>query len=203
MSNVEPGNYVYDNISRQWINLSTGQPLTADAVIAEMHIHQEASQDLLIALTERLYTGLITIEQWQIAVASLLKDMHLAQAAHGAGGKDNLDSAAAGRVNDTLSKEYTFLRDFALAIIAGLSLALALSRVKMYAIGTQQSFWQAVVSSKSESTQIIWTLGIAEHCDDCIRLAANSPYTPATLPTYPGAGATECLSHCKCNLVIT
>lgn len=194
------GSYVYDNQKRQWINIRTGAPLTAEAVIAELRIHQEAARQMLTALTEQLYAGQITLEQWQIAVASVLKDMHLAQAAFGAGGKANLDAAALGRVNDTLEKQYTFLRDFALAILAGLSLALALNRVLMYGSATQQSFWQAMANSRGRGVSITWTLGIAEHCPDCVALANNSPYTPETLPTYPGAGDTECLTNCKCGL---
>ncbi len=192
--------YVYDDQRRMWVDAITGAPLTAETVIEEMRIHQEAARAMLTTLTEQLYAGQISIEQWEIAVASLLKDMHLAQAAHGAGGKDNLDPATVKQVSDTLNKEFTFLQDFALAIVAGLSLAMALSRIMLYANATQQSFWWAFAHSQGKGAKINWTLGIAEHCPDCVRLAANSPYTPLTLPTVPGAGHTECKSNCKCGL---
>lgn len=194
--------YVYDNQRRQWVNAQTGEPLNHDRVIDELRILQEASRQILTTLTEQLYSGQITLEQWQIAVASLLKDMHLAQAAFGAGGKDNLDPAALAQVNETLKREYTFLREFAIAVAAGLSLALAINRILMYAIGSQQSFWWSLVHSLPPNARIRWRLGNAEHCDDCIRLANGSPYTAKTLPTVPGAGATECLSHCKCTLEV-
>lgn len=190
----------YDTKRQQW--MTDGSPLNADAVIAEMRVHQEASRQLLTNLTNQLYAGQITLEQWQIASASLLKDMHLAQAAFGAGGKDHLTPAELARVEDTLKKEYEFLRDFAVAIAAGLSLALAVNRILMYAIGSQQSYWWSLVHSLPSAARIFWKLGSSEHCPDCLALAAGSPYTPATLRTVPGAGATECLSHCKCTLVI-
>lgn len=41
----------------------------------------------------------------------------------------------------------------------------------------------------------------AEHCDDCLRLAAFSPYPPDALPGVPGEAPTACDGSCKCNLV--
>ena len=40
----------------------------------------------------------------------------------------------------------------------------------------------------------------ADHCDDCLLLAANSPYTMADLPTFPGGNATKCEQGCRCRL---
>jgi len=50
-----------------------------------------------------------------------------------------------------------------------------------------------------ETTLFYWILGGAEeHCDDCPTLAVNSPYTAATIPTWPSAGATTCRGNCLC-----
>jgi hypothetical protein len=190
----------YDVKRQQWMD--NGSPLSADAVIAEIRHLQDASETILMNLTNQVYAGQITLEQWQIASASVLKDMHLAQTAFGAGGKKSLTPAELARVEETLKKEYTFLRDFAVAVAAGLSLAMALNRILMYAIGSQQSYWWSLVHSLPPNARIIWTLHPAEHCQNCLDLAAGSPYTPANLPTVPGAGATECLSYCKCTLEI-
>ena len=40
------------------------------------------------------------------------------------------------------------------------------------------------------------------HCDDCLVLAVDSPYTKETLPCYPGDGTTKCGKHCQCKLLI-
>lgn len=40
----------------------------------------------------------------------------------------------------------------------------------------------------------------AQHCPSCLYLRDHSPYTKETLPTTPRAGATRCLSNCKCHL---
>ncbi len=56
---------------------------------------------------------------------------------------------------------------------------------------------------------LFWVLEpMAEHCDDCLSLAAQSPYDPPwdtspnanILQTVPGGGATECGAACKCSL---
>jgi len=42
--------------------------------------------------------------------------------------------------------------------------------------------------------------GDSGECNDCVRLAAGSPYTVDTLPTIPGAGETQCYENCRCYL---
>lgn len=80
---------------------------------------------------------------------------------------------------------------------------LKLSRVKrvgMYSQTLDGIGWHAQVESQPDNVRIDWVLGRAEHCDDCILLAANSPYTKFNLPTTPKVGGTVCLSNCKCKL---
>ena len=69
--------------------------------------------------------------------------------------------------------------------------ALYLQRV----IGTANEAW--VLASPGV---IEWRLSPAEHCDDCLELAARSPYLPMELPAVPRDGSTQCLSSCKCVL---
>jgi hypothetical protein len=46
---------------------------------------------------------------------------------------------------------------------------------------------------------IYWRLGASDHCGDCLELAARSPYTVKTIPTYPGQNATICIFSCHCS----
>lgn len=46
-----------------------------------------------------------------------------------------------------------------------------------------------------------WKIGGTEHCEDCPRLAANSPYAWSDLPTVPGANRTQCKYNCRCYLI--
>ena len=73
-------------------------------------------------------------------------------------------------------------------------------RSGMYANTLNGISWNAMVEKQPDNVRIRWKLGTAEHCVDCIILASQSPYTKASLPTTPRAGATACLSNCKCKL---
>jgi hypothetical protein len=49
--------------------------------------------------------------------------------------------------------------------------------------------------------KVKWVLGsIENHCQSCIELAAGGPYDSRNVPTYPGAGDTECGGNCDCSL---
>jgi hypothetical protein len=171
-----------------------------DAVIGEMRRHQQATYDRLDNLTRSLYSGGISLEQWQLGVAVELKDAHLAQSMFAVGGRRNMTAVEWGRVGGTLRDEYRYLHGFAEGIAAGtVSEAQALARIKQYGNATQQSYWREY----SEATKglIHWRLGVTEeHCKDCPANAAGSPYTSKTLPNYPGDGSTTCRGNCTCYL---
>ena len=73
-------------------------------------------------------------------------------------------------------------------------------RVSMYAQTLDGIEGNAWVEDQGDRVVIDWVLGVAEHCPDCLILAANSPYTKLSLPTTPRAGSTKCLSNCRCSL---
>ena len=72
-----------------------------------------------------------------------------------------------------------------------------------YGASAKAVFWNGLISGSGEGQLFRWQLGsvLTEHCDDCIELASNSPYTKETLPTVPRAGDTRCLWNCHCELV--
>jgi hypothetical protein len=74
-------------------------------------------------------------------------------------------------------------------------------RVGRYAQALDSVAWNAKIESMPDSIEIDWVLGVAEHCDDCLLVAANGPYSKDTLPTVPRAGDTACHSNCRCKLV--
>ena len=191
--------YAYSQLSRRWFNTVSGQLVSQATVVNEMRRHVAGTFETLNGITSQYYSGSITLEQWQIAVASELKDAHLAESMFAVGGKHNMTAVEYGRVGGTLADEYRFLAGFADDIAAGrVSEAQALDRVRQYGKATQQSFWREW--SLTRPGLIEWRLHPAEHCGDCVELAAGSPYTAETLPTEPGAGDTQCRGNCNCTL---
>jgi hypothetical protein len=191
--------YNFDNRAQRWRDSASGKFLSNDSVFEEMFRHSDATHSTLEALTRQLYAGDISLSQWQIAVASELKDAHLAQSMFAVGGRVNMGFAEFGRVGQTLREQYGFLSQFADDIAAGkVSEAMALSRINMYGNAATQSYWSEY--AKASTGLIDWRLGVAEHCGDCVSIANGSPYTEASLPAYPCDGSTKCLSNCKCTL---
>jgi hypothetical protein len=191
--------YNYDKRSERWRNSSTGRFVSNDAVVGEMRRHQTATYGTLDSLTKQLYAGQINVGQWQVAVASELKDAHLAQAMFGAGGRRNMGFAEFGRVGQTLREQYGFLDRFAQEIAAGkISEAQALARIEMYGDASQQSYWAEY--AERSSGLLYYRLNPAEHCSDCIAREAGNPYTKETLRGYPGDGSTKCKTRDKCTI---
>lgn len=78
----------------------------------------------------------------------------------------------------------------------------AASRASLYASRVAGTANEAFVLA-SEDTLWVWELGAPEtgHCEECPRLAANSPYTTAELPATPRSNQTPCMQNCSCRLI--
>jgi len=78
-------------------------------------------------------------------------------------------------------------------------------RADLYAQRGTAIFETAHVSTLPDDVLLNWTLHPAEHCGVCPIFAANSPYTKATLPGYPGEGfhLTPCGVNCVCTLDVS
>src|SRR5688572_18567369 len=177
----------FDNTAQRWRNSADGRFVSNETVRNEMFRHSDATHSTLENLTRRSYAGDINLAQWQVGVASELKDAHLAQAMYAVGGRDNMGFAEFGRVGQTLREQYAFLDKFAADIAAGnVSEAQALARANMYGNAATQSYWAEY--AKASKGLINWRLGAAEHCGDCVSIANGSPYTEASLPAYPCDG---------------
>lgn len=63
--------------------------------------------------------------------------------------------------------------------------------------GTASEAW---ANASPADMTMNWVMLAMEHCTDCPRMAALSPWDPQDLWAYPGSGDTECLGNCKCIL---
>lgn len=73
-------------------------------------------------------------------------------------------------------------------------------RQELYVQRTRGTANEAFVGVSGDQ-RFDWVMLAAEHCEDCPRISAGSPYTGATLPSRPGDGATQCVVNCGCVLV--
>ncbi len=191
----------YENSTERWRDTSTGRFIPQATVADEMFRHSDATHSTLEALTRQLYAGDIQLAQWQVAIASELKNAHLAQAMFAAGGRANMGFAEFGRVGQTLREQYAYLDKFAQEIANGtVSEAMALSRVSHYGDSAKQSYWGEY--AERSSGLLDWILGAYDerNCNLCPQYAADSPFTKETLPAFPADGTTPCKGRCRCRL---
>lgn len=194
--------YRFDNKTQRWHDSATGRFVPRDNVIAEMRVHQEATFSTLERLTNRLYNREISLAQWQLGIASELKDAHLAQAMFGAGGRANMGFTEWGRVGQTLREQYAFLDKFAADIAAGRqSQAQALARVKQYGLVSQGSYWNEF-AAQNKTKKFNYRLGPTEHCGPCVARVAGNPYAYEDLQGVPGDGSTPCRGYDACTLEV-
>lgn len=103
---------------------------------------------------------------------------------------------------DVVRAERGYLDGFTIALRDGkLSESEAILRAQSYAGRVLGTANEAFVSASGESL-FTWVLGAPEtgHCAECPAIAAGSPYTRQTLPTYPRRNETPCLFRCTCYL---
>lgn len=107
------------------------------------------------------------------------------------------DSAFLKRARAT---EYKFLEKFMSDIKADREKMARYDRLDMYVNSLDGIYQHGQVDGAPDNVEIDWVLHPAIHCSDCLKLAAEGPYTKKTLPCVPRDGTTSCLSSCKCTL---
>lgn len=190
--------YLFDDRMHAWRNLRTGRTVATATVQAEIQTHIDAGKAVIDQLTQQLLSGDLTIDQWKLAVAGELKDMHGAFAMLGAGGRDNMTQAMWGEVGSRLKQEYIYLNNFAKEIEAGkLSEGQILARLKMYTNDAYGSFADAerTLNMNNGMTEERAVLTGSNHCPDC-EYRAGQGWQP--IGTLPDIGDTQCGSNDRC-----
>jgi len=128
-------------------------------------------------------------------------------------GDAKLTAAEIKRIEKELRAENKYLRKFGrdLKKPEYLQGAKAMQRQGMYSDGARGMYNAAFLAGADPEKAVWWVMTPAEHCEDCLRLAAGSPYRQAgaegkrvadlpELRQVPGDGQTRCVTNCKCFL---
>lgn len=107
-------------------------------------------------------------------------------------------------VDSAFTHEMRFFNNFLDQISSGeVTLPQIDNRIEMYLNAVRGVYDSGRVIGSHPNSLIYWVYNPeAHHCMSCLYLRDHSPYTKRTIPTTPRAGATECLSNCKCHLRI-
>jgi hypothetical protein len=112
-----------------------------------------------------------------------------------------LDGSENSFIGKSVADEMKFMTKFADDIQGNTGVMSYDRRIKMYSASLNAMFTFGKLVYMPDEVKIIWTLGITDkHCATCLSIAARNPYTKKTLPTVPKAGATICISNCRCSL---
>lgn len=188
--------------------MATKAHVTAHEQFATLHAD---TRDRLIDLAFRWAEGELSAATFAEEMDALLLDAHTAAVVIGrthAGDdapEDEDDRRFAGYV---VEAEHGYLQGFAEQMQSGAYTDEAgvrdaervAARAAWYADRTAGSANEAWGLTLPEETSLWWKLGAEDgrNCSDCPELEEASPYTPASIPTYPGKNDTLCGRNCRC-----
>lgn len=201
-----PGYWFDPRTGRYHTRLANGrqQFVARVEVMRLLEANVNAKEQLLTSITQQAIDGRLSPSVWQATMQQELKRLYLQNRALGAGGWDRLTAQDFGHIGGRLQSEYRYLRNMAQQIANGeVSEAQALNRLRMYTGNARREYWLAEREHRRPSAadrMIIERrrLGIADHCDDCIRYNKMGWQAQGVLPV-PTEGS-ECGGNCRCSL---
>lgn len=168
----------------------------AETLIAANTVANEAAIELAS-------TGALDPDAFRAQMREEIKDAYIDQYILGIGGRDQMTAADWGSVGGMIADQYRYLDGFIDEIRAGtLTEEQIRARAGMYINSSREAFERATQRNAQELklTEMAWTLGEAEHCPDCLDLAAMGWVPMGTITQYPGGGQTQCLTNCQCHI---
>ena len=129
------------------------------------------------ALATKMYTGNVSLGQWQESMKQLIRECHTSTAAIGGGGWDEMTWAQWGRLGTPLREQYRWLQGFTEFIAENredISLRAIQARARLYGEGAGGS----------------------------TVLMQAGPALESLLPWVPKDGQSECLNRCHCTWLL-
>lgn len=176
-----------DIVNAYWLRAFdfNAAPITVDGVVEkQLPIGDDSKNNLIRArinifydesdsLAKRMFTGDISIGQWQEDMKSLIREVHTSAAAIGGGGWDEMSYAQWGRLGTPMREQYRYLKGFSEFIDENkdtISLRAIQARSRLYGEGAGGS----------------------------TVLMQAGPVLERLLPFLPKDGSTQCLNRCAC-----
>jgi hypothetical protein len=188
--------------AKNYRDLKTGRFMTR----AEAGVRSNDSLSAAVArvrdATARLEAGQIDAGTWDMIMRNQIRNEYARQYMAATGGQTQMTRAAWGRVGNMVGEQNKYLGKLVEGLRDGsISPAQAMMRSGMYANSAREAWSKGNANNAKElgKKKEKWTLGDADHCEDCLAFAAMGLQPIGTFP-MPGAGETRCLTACKCEL---
>ena len=177
----------------------TGRFVSQLRVRADIDGYIDNSKTYLDALANQLRNREISLAEWQTAMRSEIKSMHLSTSMAAHGGRAQMTPADWGRAGQEIRAQYEYLDRFAAEIASGrVGLDGRLNvRAQMYAEAARGTYEQEGrrMAAQASLTQERRILHAAESCTDCIEYAGRGWQPIGTLPRI---GQSQCRVNCRC-----
>jgi hypothetical protein len=193
--------YTYDPRSRRYRDLVTGQYVSASQVRGAVDYVVNAVSDKLRATTQLLIDGALSVADWEIQVAAMLKSLHIAMGLAAYGGISGANQKAMDDISARIEKQYEFLSNLAGQIASGKQAldGTLLARIALYGQagrGTYENIIRDQAMNDPNLTEEQRVLGANDSCPTCLDQAALG-WQP--LGTLNAIGDSECLANCRCS----
>ena len=133
---------------------------------------------------QQLANGDLSMRRWTTNMQGMIKNSHIQEYVLGRGGRGNMTQSDWGRLGHDIRDQYAYLRGFAEDIIAGRYEGKSADTIMAQLTGRGGLY--------TESSSASFELGFL----------AGKGLDPSMLSQVPGDGKTQCMTNCKCHLVI-
>jgi hypothetical protein len=191
--------YLWNAKARRYVDVRSRRFVSNSAVRGALEELVSACRDDMERVTRSLAAGNVSLAEWQIEMARLIKIGHVASTAAARGGWAQMSQSDWGYTGHLVRRQYWYLNRLAGQIETGaqpLSRGL-LRRVGMYGQAMRGSYQSERRRLHHEQAfdEERRVRGIADSCPDCIRYAAQG-WQP--IGTLPAIGESRCLTLCHC-----
>ena len=187
----------YDKKAKRFRD-SKGRFISPKAVRREIDKLVQVSAQRLEQAAKDLANGKITIEEFQNRTRNILKASYTLSGAVAKGGWKQMSQSDWGKIGAETKKQYGYLNKFAKVIVAGITLAALLSRVKLYATGIRTVFNNSDLDAKKQAGEFTLckrVLNARESCSQCSGWARKG-FVP--IDEQPKIGSLICRNFCRC-----
>jgi hypothetical protein len=193
----------WDPTAKRYRDLDTGRFMLRSEVLAWVEESLDASTVATDQLAQFVIDGVVSPADFGLLMRQELKEEYIRQYLLGIGGRAQMTPADWGSIGGMLADQYRYLDRFVVEISSGtIPPGSLLLRVRMYANSAREAYERAHLKNANALGMVEenWVLGDAEHCSDCVAFAGMGWQPIGTFP-FPGEGATECLTNCKCHKI--
>jgi hypothetical protein len=191
--------YAYEPRTRRYRDNGTGRFVSPTDIRKAVDILIDTEAQNIRSLATSLTQGKISLAEWQVQTAALLKSMHVAVGLAANGGLKNTSAADLGYLASQVKGQYQYLRIFVQQIKQGKQPldGTLVARAGLYGQAARGTYEQMVKrlarnGGMQEERRI---LGIADHCRGCLEQAQAGWQKIGTLLPIGGA---ECKGNCHC-----